>query len=99
MTSTALLLSSDAASIGETSTATSREPRWTLSSCAAVGMLRMTTVLKRGFGPQYFGFATIVIDWPGMYSFIMYGPLPTEFWVTQSSAVSAVEAFAAAVPP
>src|SRR5262249_1140153 len=87
----------------ERSIAISCVPRWTLISCVGAIMFRTTTVLKPGFlGPQYFGFGTSVSCDVVLYDLSSYGPLPAPAdadELNHCSAVSAVEASAAAVPP
>src|ERR1700747_3655889 len=87
----------------ERSIAISCEPRCTLISCVGAIMLRTTTLLKPGFfGPQYFGFGTSVSCDVVLYDFSSYGPLPAPAdadELNHCSAVSAVDASAAAVPP
>src|SRR6185437_15084750 len=66
-------------------------------------MFRTTTLPKAGFfGPQYFGFGTSVSWDVVLYVFSSYGPLPAPAEADElnhCSALSAVDAFAAEVPP
>src|SRR5438067_5140820 len=66
-------------------------------------MLRTTTLPKPGFfAPQYFGFGTSVSCDVVLYDWSSYGPLPAPAdadELNHCSALSAVEASAADVPP